>query len=168
MDTATKGNAAEAAVLAALVSRGYRVLVPFGDGHPYDLALEVCGAFVRVQCKRGWQSGGCIIFNCRSTDHGNGARTYTGRADVFGVYFPPTQSVYLVPIAAVASHEGRLRVSPARNQQRRRTRPATDFEIDCWTDVSLAALVSQDIVSASPVGSPITRVSSATAIAATP
>jgi hypothetical protein len=139
MDTASRGNGAEAAVLSSLINRGYRVLVPFGGGHPYDLAVDVAGTFVRVQCKTGWQNAGCILFNTRSTDHGAGALPYTGRADVFGVYFPPTQTVYLVPIGAVASHEGRLRLVPARNQQRRRTRPAADYEIDRWSHESLAA-----------------------------
>src|SRR6476659_788814 len=114
MNTACRGNAGEAAVLAALVNRGYRVLIPFGDGHPYDLAVEASGVFIRVQCKTGWESRGCILFNCRSTDHGRGAVPYAGRADVFGVHFPPTNAVYLVPIDAVGTHEGRLRLLPAR------------------------------------------------------
>jgi hypothetical protein len=142
MDTASRGNAAEAAVLSALANRGYRVLVPFGDGHPYDLAVDLSGAFIRVQCKLGWQSGGCILFNARSTDHGNGAVPYTGRADVFGVYFPPIERVYLVPVDAVGSHEGRLRIVPTLNQQRRGIRLAEDFEIERWTEGSLAALAA--------------------------
>jgi hypothetical protein len=133
---------AEAAVLAALVGRGYRVLVPFGGGHPYDLAIDLAATFLRVQCKTGWECRGSILFNCRSTDHGNGAQPYTGRADIFGVYFSPTGAVYLVPIWAVAEHEGRLRLLPARNNQRRRTRPAADFEIDRWSSASLATLAA--------------------------
>jgi PD-(D/E)XK endonuclease len=129
-------------VLSTLVSRGYRVLVPFGGGDPYDLAVDVGGVFVRVQCKTGWETRGCIVFNCRSTDHGKGALPYTGRADVFGVYFPPTRGVYLVPISSVAEHEGRLRLRPARNNQRQRTRPAADFEIDRWSSKALATLAA--------------------------
>jgi hypothetical protein len=109
---------------------------------PYDLAVEACGVFIRVQCKTGWETCGCILFNTRSTDHGNGAVSYAGRADVFGVYFPPTDAVYLVPIGAVASHEGRLRLLPARNNQRRRTRPALEFEIGRWTPEALATLTA--------------------------
>jgi hypothetical protein len=37
MKTATRGNAAEAQVLAALVTRGFDVLTPFGGGQPFDL-----------------------------------------------------------------------------------------------------------------------------------
>ncbi len=78
MGTATRGNAAEAAVLAAFVHRGYDVLIPFGDGQPYNLAVELGTSMLRVQCKRAWPSKGCLLFNSRSTDHGQGRRSYEG------------------------------------------------------------------------------------------
>jgi hypothetical protein len=78
-----------------------------------------------------------MVFNCRSTDHGRGPQSYLGQADIFAVYFPPTQSVYLVPIDGVAETEGRLRLEPTRNNQRRGIRFAADFEIDRWTIDSL-------------------------------
>ena len=79
-------------------------------------------------------------FNCRATDHGRGRISYVGRADVFGVYFPPNSGVYLVPIDVVAGPEARLRVEPARNNQHRRVRLAPEFEIDRWTTESLVQL----------------------------
>ena len=132
METAARGNAAEGAVLNAFVQRGYGVLVPFGGGQPYDLVVELGSALLRVQCKRAWPSGGCLVFNSRGTDHGNGRRSYRGLADIFGVYFPQTDSVYLVPINEVAESKGWLRVEPARNNQKRGVRFASDFEIDRW------------------------------------
>lgn len=138
MGTSKSGNAGEAMVLAALVNRGFHVLVPFGEGQPYDLVVDLGEqTFVRVQCKTGWPRQGCIIFNSRSTDHGRGPQSYVGLADVFGVDFPPDRSVYLVPIGAVAQFEGRLRLEPTLNNQRRRVRPASDFKIDRWTANSL-------------------------------
>jgi PD-(D/E)XK endonuclease len=136
------GNAGEAALLAALVRRGLSVLVPFGEGLPYDLAVDLgTRALLRVQCKTAWPVGGCLIFNCMATDHGRGPRSYLGRADIFGVYFPPTRAIYLVPIAAVAESEGRLRLEPTRNNQKRGIRFAADFEIDRWTVDSLREIV---------------------------
>jgi hypothetical protein len=121
-------------VLSAFAQRGFHVLVPFGDGHPYDLVLHLAGAeFLRVQCKTAWPKGGCLVFNCRSTDHGRGPQSYAGLADIFGVFFPPRQSIYLVPIDGVANFEGRLRLDPTRNNQQRGVRMATEFEIDRWT-----------------------------------
>lgn len=132
MKTATRGNVAEAAILNALVERGFDVLVPFGGGQPYDLAVHLSGAgFLRVQCKTAWREKGCMLFNSLSTDHGRGPQPYFGLADIFGVYLPPTRAVYLVPLDAVPLR-GRLRLDPTRNNQRRGIRFAVRYEIDRW------------------------------------
>jgi PD-(D/E)XK endonuclease len=92
VQTATKGNAAEAAVLNAFVERDFDVLVPFGEGQPYDLVVHPpINTFLRVQCKTARQRDGCLVFNSRTTDHGRGRLTYVGVADIFGVYFAPSQ-----------------------------------------------------------------------------
>jgi len=125
-------------VLSALVKQGFDVAVPFGEGQPYDLIVDLGGSdFLRVQCKRAWPLQGCVVFNARSTDHGRGPQTYVGLADIFGVYFPPAEAVYLVPIEAVASFEGRLRLEPTRNNQKRLIRFAAEFEIERWSRESL-------------------------------
>jgi hypothetical protein len=143
----TTGNMTEAMVLSAFAQRGFHVLVPFGDGHPYDLAIHLEGTeFLRVQCKTARPQGGCLIFNARSTDHGRGPQSYVGLADIFGVYFPPTQTVYLVPIDGVANFEGRLRLEPARNNQRRGVRIAAEFEIDRWSAESLHDVTARGLV----------------------
>jgi hypothetical protein len=134
----------EAMVLSAFEQRGFDVLIPFGDGHPYDLAVHLKGIeFLRVQCKTARPHGGCLVFNARSTDHGRGPRSYVGLADIFGVYFPPRQAVYLVPIDGVANFEGRLRLEPTRNNQRRGIRMAADFGIDRWSVESLHGVVTK-------------------------
>lgn len=143
MRSSARGNETEAVVLSALVRRGYEVLVPFGEGQPYDLVVHLIGPeFLRVQCKTAWPSRGCLIFNCRSTDHGRGPQSYLGLADIFAVYFPPNQTVYLIPIEGVAAFEGRLRLEPTRNNQRRGIRFAAEFEIDRWTMEALGKLVA--------------------------
>ncbi|HEX6228372.1 MAG TPA: group I intron-associated PD-(D/E)XK endonuclease, partial [Solirubrobacterales bacterium] len=63
-------------------------------------------------------------------------------ADIFGVYFPPTEAVYLVPLDAVAESEGRLRIEPTLNNQRLGIRYAKDFQIDRWTVESLSELIT--------------------------
>lgn len=137
----TRGTAGEAAVLNALVRRGLEVSIPFGEGQPYDLVIDLGAAFVRVQCKMAWPSQGCLLFNARSTDHGRGAQSYVGLADIFGVYFPPNDSVYLVPIG-IFDHKGRLRLERPRNNQRRRVRYAQEFELERWTADALVDLVA--------------------------
>jgi hypothetical protein len=141
MPGAMSGNPGEAAVLAAFIKKGWHVLVPFGGGHPYDLAVDVNGkALLRVQCKTAWARAGCISFNTHATDHGRGPLSYVGRADIFGVYSPVTDAVYLVPVPDVGSSEGRLRLEPTRNNQRRRVRMAADYEIARWSEADLCSL----------------------------
>jgi hypothetical protein len=142
MKTATRGNAAEARILAELVVRGFDVLTPFGGGHPYDLVVDLGGTdFLRVQCKTAWLiPRGCLAFHCRSTDHGRGRRPYDGLADLFAVYLPPRDSIYLVPLDGVAAHRGRLRLEPTKNSQQRGVRFASEFEIDRWTREKLRSL----------------------------
>jgi PD-(D/E)XK endonuclease len=116
------------------VDRGFDVFVPFGEGQPFDLAVHLgSNAFLRVQCKTARRVNGCLVFNSRATDHGRGQLSYAGLADMFGVYFPPTQGVYLVPVGEVPGFVGRLRVEPARNSQKRGVRLAASYEIDRWT-----------------------------------
>ena len=134
MKSATKGNEGEAMIRAALVACGYEVAVPWGGGQPYDLLVDLGGPEVlKVQCKTGWRNKGCIAFHTRSTDHGQGRQSYVGLAHIFGVYFPPLRSVYLVPLDAVAEVQGLLRLEPTLNNQRKKVRFATDFEIAKWS-----------------------------------
>ncbi len=147
MSTAIKGNATEAAVLGAFIQRGFDVLVLFGGGQPYDLVVDLgANSFLRVQCKTARPVDGCVVFNGRSTDHGRGRMTYDGLADVFGAYFSPTRTVYVVPVAP--NFAPRLRLRPARNNQKRGIRLAADFEIDRWTPEALRRLAGGAILAA--------------------
>ncbi|HET9153890.1 MAG TPA: group I intron-associated PD-(D/E)XK endonuclease [Solirubrobacterales bacterium] len=150
MKTATKGNEAEAMILCALIERGFEVSVPFGSGQPYDLVVDLGGFdLLKVQCKTGWLHKGCISFNARSTDHGQGRRPYVGLAHIFGVYFPPTRSVYLVPLD-VAGFNGRLRLEPTLNSQQKGVRYAADYEVDRWSVERLLEVKREAEVAAEP------------------
>jgi len=142
METAEKGNATESAVLHAFVSLGFEVVLPFGGGHPYDLAVHLGdGRFARVQCKTGRAVPGCIDFNSRTTDHGRGRLSYLGLADAFGVYFPLDQSVYVIPVSEATGYVGRLRLKAPRNNQRRGIRLAADYAIGGKTQEELTAVL---------------------------
>jgi hypothetical protein len=129
-------------LLNAFVELGYDVLIPFGEGQPYDLVVDLGeGDFLRVQCKTAREVPGCVVFNSRMADHGRGRLSYHGVADIFGVYAPSTGSVYLVPVIEVPGFEGRLRLEPTRNNQRHRVRPAADHEFPSWTAQRLGEVV---------------------------
>jgi hypothetical protein len=143
VETLSKGNAGESAVLNAFVERGYDVLIPFGEGQPYDLVVQLPSRrFLRVQCKTAREVPGCVVFNSRMTDHGRGRLSYDGLADIFGVYAPSTGSVYLVPVAEVPGFEGRLRLQPTRNNQRLKIRHARAYAFPRWTAERLEAVVN--------------------------
>jgi hypothetical protein len=141
MDTALKGTAAEAVVLNGLVERGFPVLTPFGEGHPYDLVVHLTGRrFLRIQCKAARKRKGCLLFNSCTTDHGRGRLPYIGLADLFGVYYGPTRAVFLVPVRDVPAFTCSLRLDPTRNNQQRGTRLAAEYAIERWTRERFAAL----------------------------
>jgi hypothetical protein len=57
-------------------------------------------------------------------------RPYQGEIEHFAVHCPETGGVYLIPIAELeVRNQGTLRVTPARNHQQRRVRPAGNYEI---------------------------------------
>jgi PD-(D/E)XK endonuclease len=116
--TATRGNAAEAQILAAFVLRGFA-------------------------CKTAWLiARGCLAFHCRSTDHGRRRQPYLGLADLFAVYLPADDTVYLIPVGLIPGHLGRLRLEPTKNNQQRGVRFAMEFEIDRWSREKLRSLTA--------------------------
>ena len=60
-NTSEIGNRTEGIVLAALLQAGYRPLLPFGDGHPYDIAFDDGGKLSRAQCKTGRLIRGAVV-----------------------------------------------------------------------------------------------------------
>lgn len=130
------GDQTTAFVLARLVQVYEQVLLPFGENQRYDLVVEDRGEFIRVQCKTGRLRNGAVFFPTCSTSYltrSDGARPtqrhYRDAADVFGVYCPETDVVYLVPVAAVGTRMAALRVHPTRNNQSKKVRWAREFEV---------------------------------------
>jgi PD-(D/E)XK endonuclease len=126
------GERTEAIVLAELVKRGHKVLVPFGTNHRYDFVLDTEDGFLRVQCKTGRLRKGVIRFNTistRSNTRQTFRRSYHGEADLFLVYCPETDRVYAVDIEEAASGIAALRVAPTVNSQAKGIRWAADYEL---------------------------------------
>jgi hypothetical protein len=127
------GQRSEAAIFAELVKRGYRVLIPYGVNHRYDLVIDAGDRFLRAQCKTGRLRDGVISFPTQST-RVNTRRVFrvpydADQIDLFLVYCPDTDRVYAVGIGEVASGYGFLRVDPTANGQAKRIRWAADYEL---------------------------------------
>jgi PD-(D/E)XK nuclease superfamily protein len=119
-------------VLAELVKRGHRVLLPFGVNHRYDLVLDLGDKFVRVQIKTARISGGCVNFNSQSVRSNTKqvlCRDYRGDADLFIAYCPENDRVYAVPVDEAPRKQVSLRLDPPAYNQNMGVRWATDYEL---------------------------------------
>jgi hypothetical protein len=130
-DTKSVGDLSEAALLYAFVHMGYRIAVPWGENHRYDLIVEIDGRLLKVQVKTGRLRMGSIWFNAYSSHvHRNGgARSYKGEADYFGVYCPDVRRVFLVPVEDVTENRGCLRWDRTKNSQSRKIRRADPYAL---------------------------------------
>jgi len=126
VDTIRRGNAA---VLNALIRADLSVLVPFGEGCPYDLMVDTGLEQIRVQVKCGRVRNECIEFDSAATDQGRG-RQDRARADVFGVHVPQLDRVFIVPVSECARFRGYLWLTAARNNQQRRVKYASDYAVE--------------------------------------
>jgi PD-(D/E)XK endonuclease len=143
VNTIARGNAAEAAVLQAFTAAGVNVLIPFGDGLPFDLgAVMPGGAILRVQVKCGRVRNGCVTFNTASTDHGRGRIDYRGRADVLAVHVRSLSRVFMVPVDDCPVYCGFLRLDAPRNNQRRGVRLADDYAFERWLESHISPLAA--------------------------
>ncbi len=125
----TTGEISEAQVLAAFLKNGEIVLTPFGDNQRYDLVLDRSGEFLRVQVKTGRLRGGAVRFATASsggvTGH-NRRVSYRDSADLFAVYCPETDKVYVLTVAECGEVQKNL--SLAENRYRPGSRLAASYE----------------------------------------
>ena len=121
------GARAELAVAAALIAKGKQVYLPFFASHArIDLLFEDQSGFFRVQCKTARVHGDVLTFRtCSNTK--NVPRDYVGEVDVFGVYSPDLNQVFLVPITDVPARLCSLRLGPAANGQLKGVHWARDY-----------------------------------------
>jgi hypothetical protein len=135
-----KGAVAESAIVHAAVKLGIGVFKPLTDGERYDLIFDLRPRLLRIQCKWVGRHGDTVIVRCyssRRTADGLRRRTYAyDEGDAIAAYCADNERCFLLPVTVVASRaEVRLRLAPARNNQRARVRWASVFELESldWT-----------------------------------
>lgn len=130
-----QGERSERRVIAALLDAGYEVLIaPYGENRRYDLVLDLGERFVRVQVKTAHLTRDCsAIVAATASFAGLGAArhrvSYRGQIDVFAIYSPHTDRVYLVPVEECPGTVVRLRLKPTRNGQAAGIRLASRYEL---------------------------------------
>ena len=119
--TYDRGNISESILLQAYLKAGLIVSIPFGSGAPYDLIVDTGKRAYKIQVKTGWYRKGCVIFRGNRRVRESApykARTYTeDEVDFFAVYYPPSESVYVVPHSFFCRGFGCLRLEPVLNGQ---------------------------------------------------
>jgi hypothetical protein len=133
MNSTTKGSIAEAVIAAEAVKAGVFVLRPLVEGLRYDLAFDIGGRLLRIQCKAASRRGDVIVVGtrtCRHTPRGYVRTTYdASEIDAIAVYCADTDGCYLVPIDDVRGRSMlHLRLAPARNNQEFAITYAADYE----------------------------------------
>ncbi|HEX8455888.1 MAG TPA: group I intron-associated PD-(D/E)XK endonuclease [Pyrinomonadaceae bacterium] len=135
--TLYKGNSAEAVVLAAYIQAGFLVSVPFGGGAAYDLIVDTGARLIRVQVKTGKLESGCIVYNARrhrGSKYNSFKRYRADELDVFTVWCPRNQQLYVVPAEHSLTIEGRLRIIETQNFQEKKIKWARDYAWDKHVD----------------------------------
>ena len=102
-----RGAWVEMMFMAAASFRGYRVLKPWGEVLPYDVAVEAKGGMLRVQVKSTSHKAGagylCDFHHC---SRGPGRRYRADEVDVFVGYVVPHKAWYILPAHKITGREG--------------------------------------------------------------
>ncbi len=127
MDTKLKADIAEAAVITALLKRGFKVLKPIGDRLPYDLALDVNGKLLKVQVKSAWYYNGSYTVNSRRTKTNRRRmrrRMLRSRYDDkdfdFAIlYIDRIDTFYVMPISVFSGYKSGINLVESEKRQRK-------------------------------------------------
>jgi hypothetical protein len=129
-----KGDLAELKVATDLLERGYRLAIPFGEDHDFDLILCRDNKLERVQVKYAESNGEVIPVRCSSHSLTNGrvrqTKRYTAATiDWLAVYDATMDRCFYIPAADLGSGKNilHLRLLPAKNCQQRGIRFADDY-----------------------------------------
>jgi hypothetical protein len=132
MTTDQKGAIAETAIALEAIKLGIEVYRPIAEGGRFDMILVVDGRLVRVQCKWAMRYGEVVVVRCYSNRRARAGlvrRLYTAEEiDAFAAYCLELDRCFFMPIERFPTHEIRLRLTPARNNQRRGIHWADDFD----------------------------------------
>jgi hypothetical protein len=118
------GYVSEMQVRLRLARLGIPVSTPDQEGLKYDLVAEVGGRLYRVQVKTahrtrtgaGTTCTGTVRFHTKSVNRDANQKTcyhsYVGHADIFMVYSPDTDEVYVIPVDICDKNLTSIRVDP--------------------------------------------------------
>ena len=102
-----RGAWVEMLFMAAASFRGYRVLRPWGEALPYDVAIEERGRLLRVQVKStSYRAGAGYLCEFTHCCDGRVQRYVTGQLDICVGYVIPEETWYIIPAHRVTGRKG--------------------------------------------------------------
>ena len=126
--TKRKGEIAEAKVLSYLIANGYRVFLPWGEDHRFDLLCEVKDEYKRIQVKFVTPKNGCLEVPLRSMNNWNKIRYSKENVDIIAAYNPENDKIYFIHLSEFPNIAAiKLRFDKPKNSQRKFIRWAVDF-----------------------------------------
>ncbi len=121
-------------IAAALIRRGYKIAIPYGEDWDFDLIVCRDERLERVQCKYTCSDGIVVYARASSQSLTKGKvktiKRYTASTiDWLAVYDATTDRCYYVPASELGAGMRllSLRLQPTRNCQRRRVRLASNY-----------------------------------------
>jgi prevent-host-death family protein len=159
-----KGAVAELEVATAALKLGVAVYKPLSEHSRADLIFEIGERLWRIQCKWGALTRGADAVSVRlqtnrhSPTRGYVVSTYSQQeVDLFGVYCGELDRCFLVPLTDhLGVREIRLRLLPARNNQRACINLAEDYEFEgAIAQLGERVAGSHEVVGSSPTSSTV-------------
>jgi hypothetical protein len=112
-----------------LIEDGWHVLFPIGENSRYDLIAEQKGKFLRVQVKYVTPKKGVLDVNCRSSNNWSVLHYTPEEIDVLAVYDSVNKEIYYIPVSKINYSLFKLRIEPAKNNQKSKINLAKDFAV---------------------------------------
>jgi PD-(D/E)XK nuclease superfamily protein len=158
LTTDQKGGIAELAIALEATLLGIDVYSPMTEGGRYDLIFDMGTRLLRVQCKWARLLDSVVAVPCQSwrrTRDGMRSRGYTSdEIDAIAAYCHPLKKCYLLPISLVAKRrQVYLRLSPAKNNQRKGLNSAAEYELGAIAQLGERLAGSEEVAGSSPASS---------------
>jgi hypothetical protein len=159
LTTNQKGAIAETAILHEATKQGVVVYRPAIEGARADMIFEIGPKLLRVQCKWARLVNQVVEVRartCRRGPNGTYVRgTYSAEeVDAIAAYCMHNDSCYLLPLALFAAQTTvHLRLSAARNNQRRLVHWAETYRLGAIAQLGERLGGTQEVVGSSPTSS---------------
>jgi PD-(D/E)XK nuclease superfamily protein len=158
LTSSQKGGLAELKIAAAAADLGIGVLRPMTEGLRYDLAFDVDGRLMRVQCKWATVDGDVVAIPLRTSRHTPSGYIRTlysqGEIEGFAAYCRALDRCFYLPIDDFAGRsKAHLRLGPARNGQLLGVKMADEYPLGAVAQLGERRAGSAKVRGSSPLSS---------------